>query len=161
MIPSISCEILGNLSFHWNLFCCQKSFWTGSLWYRLSANETLLLFLLPLSLSAAVGCTCLALTANALFWVCRWALITLPSTKTSQAEEKELTSHFLKAEGSGLRSKGPFLNHHHHRAETGPAGNHEGGTCANSGATGGIQMHTPVGRSEKTGYMTILKQPQQ
>lgn len=83
-------------------------------------------------------------------------LLALSSTKTSQAEEKQLTSHF-KLKGSGLQSKGPFLNHHHHRAETGPAGKDEDGTCGNSGATREIHMHTLAGHSEKTVYMTILK----
>lgn len=92
-----------------------------------------------------------------LFSVFAGGLLALSSTETSQAEEKQLTSHFLKLKGSGLQSKGPFLNHHHHRAETGPAGKDEGGTCGNSGATREIHMHTLAGRSEKTVYMTILK----
>lgn len=69
-------------------------------------------------------------------------LLALSSTKISQAEEKQLTSHFLTLKGSGLQSKGPFLNHHHHRAETGPAGKDEGGTCGNSGATRDPYAHT-------------------
>ena len=58
------------------------------------------------------------------------------------AEEKQLTSSFLTLKGSRLWSKGPFLSSHHHREETGLTGNHEGGTCGNSGAATVIRMLT-------------------
>lgn len=99
------------------------------------------------------------LTVNALFWVCRWALSTLSPRRTSQTEEKQLTSPFLKLKASGLWSKGSFLSSHRHRVETWKSWrwyvwklrSHQSDPDAHS------KTCLLLGCSDETGYVTILK----